>query len=276
MALVKSMTGFGSAKADELFIIEIVSYNGKRLEILFDAPQALFPFEMAMRQKIAERLERGTIKVRIRFSDRPKKNLVILKEKMEALARSLGYNEALSFSELLSMMSREEEFDSSWEKPLLNGLDKAVDELIEFRKCEGKSLQKELLSYQESLQTDLENLGELKEKIREQIREEIQKKLHDLKLELSDESRLVQEAFFLSEKRDVSEELSRLSSHFVQLKKLLESKEPQGKILTFLLQEVMRELNTTCAKKPSEEMVRIALGMKGVAEKMREQVQNVE
>lgn len=269
------MTGFGSAKAAELFLFEIASYNGKRLDIFFDAPQALFSFEMALRKKIESRLERGSVKLRVRLCDRPKENLVALKAKMEALAKDLGYTEALSFSELLSMMNRQEEFDPSWQEPLLRALEKALDELIAFREREGKVLQEELLGYHEKLTGDLESLTQLAPQVRDEMQCEIEKKLKEFAIEC-EESRLLQEAFFLAEKRDVSEELSRLSAHFTQLEKLLKSSEPQGKMLTFLLQEIMRELNTTCAKKPSGEIVAIALGMKGVAEKMREQVLNVE
>ncbi len=269
------MTGFGSAKAAKLFLFEIASYNGKRLDIFFDAPQALFSFEMALRKKIEARLERGSVKLRVRLCDRPKENLVILKEKMEALAKDLGYAEALSFSELLTMMNRQEEFDPSWEEPLLSALEKALDELIAFREREGEVLREELLGYHKKLAGELETLAKLAVQVRGEIQVEIEKKLKELAIDC-EESRLLQEAFFLAEKRDVSEELSRLSAHFTQLEKLLKSNEPQGKMLTFLLQEIMRELNTTCAKKPSGEIVAIALGMKGTAEKMREQVLNVE
>lgn len=269
------MTGFGSAKAAELFLFEIASYNGKRLDIFFDAPQALFSFEMTLRKKVETRIERGSIKLRVRLCDRPKENLVALKDKMEALAKDLGYAEPLSFSELLTMMNRQEEFDPSWEAPLLTALEKALDELIAFRQREGKILQKELLNYHDTLAGALKKIIAQADSLRGEIQSEIEKKLKELAIEC-EESRLLQEAFFLAEKRDVSEELSRLSAHFTQLEKLLKSSEPQGKMLTFLLQEIMRELNTTCAKKPSGEIVEIALEMKGVAEKMREQVLNVE
>lgn len=273
---MKSMTGFGSAVAENLFSVEIVSYNSKRLDVSVDMPAALFSIEVALRKRVTQRLTRGAVRVKIQFSERPKEKLADLKEKMESLAKDLGYSESLSFSELLSIMRVQEEFNPEWEEPLMKALDAALNKLIEFREREGKPLGEELSSYLQTLKKGVQELETLANQTKQQVQESIERKLKELKIELSDETRLVQEAFFLGEKRDVSEELSRLRSHLVQFANWLEKEESKGKILGFLLQEILREFNTVGAKTPSVEVVNLALQMRGVAEKMREQVQNVE
>jgi uncharacterized protein (TIGR00255 family) len=111
--------------------------------------------------------------------------------------------------------------------------------------------------------------------VAQRIRDKLQKRLEELRVEV-DQTRLEQELVFLTQKMDVAEELGRLDAHLGEVEHLLKQKEPVGRRLDFLMQELHREANTLGSKSADIETTRASVDLKVLIEQMREQVQNIE
>jgi uncharacterized protein (TIGR00255 family) len=159
---------------------------------------------------------------------------------------------------------------------LLRALTSALRELEAARRREGKHLGDDMRGRVRALQTLASGMTRRADASRHDSRRRIEERVRELIDGNVDESRIVQEAAFLAERSDVTEELVRLQSHLMALAELLDSDEAVGKRIDFLLQEVQREVNTVASKSSDLELTHLAVEAKGEVEKIREQVQNVE
>jgi uncharacterized protein (TIGR00255 family) len=162
---------------------------------------------------------------------------------------------------------------------LFNAVDMALSALDADRRREGEALKREILDRLTTMTRLTTEARERAGAIPDQLKQKLLQRLATLGSDVElDPSRLAQEATFLADRADVTEEIVRLEGHLAQAGGLLEKPDggPVGKRLDFLLQEIHRETNTICSKSSDLELTRGALALKAEAEKVREQIQNLE
>jgi uncharacterized protein (TIGR00255 family) len=297
--MVRSMTGFGRAevRGDTLVVsVEARSVNHRHLDIALRMPRALAPLELDARRAIGARLERGRVDVSVQVtavSEQASTRLVTdtaLAREYVARARALatdlidvGVTGSVTLEWLLQRpgVVRVEEAEIAelvvpW--PVLeDALGRALDELVARREAEGQRLAQELRGLHAELVAIVDTMeGRAPAAVARRearLRERLQTLLGTTGV---DEGRIVTEAAVWADKADVTEELARLRAHLAELTLVLDKGGPVGRPLDFLLQELGREVNTVASKSDDLELSQAALAGKGVLEKMREQVQNLE
>ncbi len=291
--MIKSMTGYGTARCEKggvTHVVEVKSVNSKFCDIKTRLPFGYSGLEIEVIQHLKSRIPRGRIDVvitRENSPDGPKDvsvNLPLAEafvKEMNKLRQHLNINQDVNLSmilgarEIVSFNRKEEDIEALWAviKP---ALDEALDNLIEMREREGKALALDLAGRCNSLKEMVQDVSGQAPKVVEHYREKILERIAELKLGELDESRLAQEVCLYADRVDITEEITRLRSHFQQFLRLLDSEEPQGRKLDFLLQEMNRETNTIGSKCNNGEISLVVVDMKSGLEKLREQVQNVE
>lgn len=295
--IVRSMTGFGRGKAQENELsvdVEIKTVNHRFLDIVFRMPQCYAVFESEMRPIIAKAIERGKVEVLVARQKHGKEglNLELNRPLFDAYfdlyadyLSQYGCNSLeATASVILEILSKkevifrpEDSCDEQAERtPLLQALSAAVREVREMREVEGRRLgldvARRLLVFTELRKRIAELVKGSEGKQRELLLGKVKKLAADTQIE---ESRLIQEVALISERLDVSEELTRLESHIDQFHVLLASP-PNGRKLDFLIQEMGREVNTISSKCQNAELQIAVVDAKAELEKIREQVQNFE
>ncbi len=297
--MVRSMTGFGRAevRGDTVVVsVEARSVNHRHLDVAIRLPRALAALEMDARRAIGGRLERGRIDVTVQVTTaagQPTQRVVA----DAALAREYVAQAGALAAELAGA-GVGGEIPLSWvlERPgvvriedaetvdaeipwatLEQVLGRALDELVERRSAEGERLAHELRSLHGELGAIVETMAARApigaRRREERLRERIASLLGGAAV---DEARILTEAAVWADKADIAEELTRLRAHLAELALVLDKGGPVGRALDFLLQELGREVNTVASKADDLELSQAALAGKGVLEKMREQVQNLE
>jgi uncharacterized protein (TIGR00255 family) len=156
-------------------------------------------------------------------------------------------------------------------------LQKAVTGLVKMREKEGKFLANDLAQRLGLLETGLEQIRQSAPEILKRYREQLHTRVKEAGLEISlDDERLLKEVVFFADRCDISEEVTRLSSHLKQFRDCLKANEPVGRTLDFLAQEMGREINTIGSKANAAEISQEVVKMKAELEKIREQIQNIE
>ena len=297
--MVRSMTGFGRAevRGDTVVVsVECRSVNHRHLDVAIRLPRALAPLELEARRAIAARLERGRVDVAVQVTTatgQPTQRVVadatLAREyvrRASALAAELteaGVRGDVPLAWVLERpgVVRLEDADTAdadvpWTM-LEQALGRALDELIERRTAEGERLVAELRNLHAELGAIVETMA-LRAPIGAQRREErLRERIRSLLGSATiDEARILTEAAVWADKADIAEELTRLRAHLAELALVLDKGGPVGRALDFLLQELGREVNTVASKADDLELSQAALAGKGVLEKMREQVQNLE
>jgi uncharacterized protein (TIGR00255 family) len=294
--MVRSMTGFGRAEVSiDLcsITVEARSVNHRHLDPSIRLPRALASFEPNVRRALGQRLERGRVDVTVQLgagTGSSAQRIVVdttlareYAERARTLATDLGLSGDVSLEWLLgrSGVIRTEEAEPAdgealW--PVLEtALGRALDALVEQRTTEGAALEAALRALAVELTRHVDLLAERAPagaaRREGRLRERIKALVEAASI---DEGRILTEAAVWAERSDVTEELARLRSHVDQLGGILDKGGPVGRPLDFLLQELNREVNTVASKADDLELSQTAIGAKGVLEKMREQVQNLE
>ena len=297
--MIRSMTGFGRAevRGDTLVVlVEARSVNHRHLDVALRLPRTLTALEIEARKVIAARLERGRIDVSVvatpvvgQSTQRVITDHVLAREyaaRARALANDLddvGLAGSVTLQWLLERpgvirLEDSEPVEASVPWPLLQAaLSRALDELVERRTAEGERLAQELRSLHAELTTIVDTMAARAPaavtRREERLRERIRSLLGGAGV---DEERILTEAAVWADKGDITEELTRLRAHLAEWALVLDKGGPVGRPLDFLLQELGREVNTVASKADDLELSQAALAGKGVLEKMREQVQNLE
>lgn len=290
--MLKSMTGFGRAEknvADKTFLVDIKSLNGKQFELQLKLPSVLKPFEFDIRRILSGKLLRGSVDCMISLKDTGNaKPITINTDLAKAYYQPLAELSAalkLDPSHILSTLvklpevitpSSETLTDSEW-KEFQNVLQLAIENINTHRLNEGAMMEQDLnlrISNIETLQEEIIKLEPLRQ---QKIREGITKLLEEnVGKENYDGNRLEQELIYYIEKIDITEEQVRLKNHCEYFKTLLtEKEESKGKKLSFVLQEIGREINTTGSKAYDSTIQKCVVMMKDELEKAKEQVLNV-
>jgi uncharacterized protein (TIGR00255 family) len=297
--MIRSMTGFGRAevRGDTLVVlVEARSVNHRHLDVALRLPRTLTALEIEARKVIAGRVERGRVDVSVvatpvagQSTQRVVTDHALAREyaaRARALANDLddvGLAGSLTLQWLLERpgvvrLEDSEPVEASVPWPLLEAaLGRALDELVDRRGAEGERLAQELRSLHAEL-TGIVNTMAARApaavaRREERLRERIRSLLDGAGV---DEARILTEAAVWADKGDITEELTRLRAHLAEWALVLDKGGPVGRPLDFLLQELGREVNTVASKADDLELSQAALAGKGVLEKMREQVQNLE
>lgn len=290
---MKSMTGFGRASLEsngKNYIIEIKTVNNKYSDITVKSPKRLSFMEDRIRKQIANRITRGKVEVSVSFFDfsNKSKNVVLNKEIAEEYIKQLkeiadenNLSENISVVEIAKLPDILNSIDSDNDEEItseaLQCLNMALDSLIEMRKTEGENIKQDLLVRIERVQNLVDKIAENSKGIVEEYVSKLEKRVKEiLKTDVVDENRIAQEAVIYADKTSIEEELTRLNSHIVQFKELVNSDGPVGKKLDFMIQEMNRETNTIGSKAGSGEITKAVIDLKVELEDIREQIQNIE
>lgn len=290
---MKSMTGFGRASLEsngKNYIIEIKTVNNKYSDITVKSPKRLSFMEDKIRKQIANRITRGKVEVSVSFFDfsNKSKNVVLNKEiakeyikQLREIADENNLSENISVVEIAKLPDILNLIDSDNDEEIageaLKCLNMALDSLIEMRKTEGENIKQDLLVRIERVQNLVDKIAENSKGIVEEYVSKLEKRVKEiLKTDVVDENRIAQEAVIYADKTSIEEELTRLNSHIVQFKELVNSDGPVGKKLDFMIQEMNRETNTIGSKAGSGEITKAVIDLKVELEDIREQIQNIE
>ena len=290
--MLKSMTGFGRAEqsvGDKTFQVDIKSLNGKQFELLLKLPGFLKPLEFDIRHILSSKLGRGSVDCTISLKETGSaKPVTINTDLAKAYFKPLAeLSQALKLdpSTILGTLVKLPEVitptadtlsDDEWTH-FQKVLNTAIDDLNLHRMEEGKALEEDLLLRIDNILKQQEEVIKLEPLRQQKIREGLVKLLEEnVGKENYDPNRLEQELIFYIEKIDISEEQVRLKNHCDYFKTImLETEETKGKKLSFILQEIGREINTTGAKAYDAAIQKCVVIMKDELEKAKEQVLNV-
>jgi uncharacterized protein (TIGR00255 family) len=290
--MLKSMTGYGRSEqmvGDKLFLVELRSLNGKQFEVTLKIPQLLKPYEFEVRNILSEKLVRGSVECVITLKQNGAAKPVSINTELakayfkplRELSEELGLDSSHILSTLLKLPevvnpSTDVLTDQEW-TAFQGVLHQAIAEMDNHRLDEGAALEKDLrlrISQIRQFQEEVIRLDPIrKEKVREQMKKLLDENLGAGKV---DENRLEQELIYYIEKMDVTEEQVRLKNHCDYFLSLLdETDTAKGKKLSFVLQEIGREINTTGSKAYDAGIQKWVVMMKDELEKAKEQVLNV-
>lgn len=288
---MRSMTGYGMAEIhtpNYHVKVEIRSLNGKFLDINFRMPRYLLSKELIFRNQLGKRIERGTVTVNIHVVKLNVSDDVVginkplatsYYNRLKSLSDELGADDRDIFR-ITTMMQDviyvdEDEVDDELVEQVKQAADKAFDKFDAYRAQEGESI---LQHVKECCENILSQLPEIEAKEPERI-EATREKLHKGLVALLDDdnydkNRFEQELIYYIEKYDISEEKSRLRAHCAHFNDALSSA-PKGKKLSFISQEMGREINTLGSKANNSDIQRSVISMKEELEKIKEQVLNI-
>lgn len=293
--MVSSMTGFGRASVTEdgrEFTVELKSVNHRYLDLNFRMPRHIGFAEDTLRKALTAELSRGHVEVYVNYrnirSDARKVEVdtALLGEYLRAAreaAEMFGLRDDVQLARALSLPDVTDIIEAEEDREAVSlvaqkAVEKAIEELKSMRALEGERLANDLC-------TRAKSLGEIGDKIAlrapnvvEEYRVKLTERIETLlngNAEV-DRVRLATEVALFADRASIDEELVRLKSHLVQADLLLNSSEPAGRKLDFIVQELNREFNTIGSKANDAEIVKLVISGKAEIEKIREQIQNIE
>jgi len=288
--MIRSMTAFAGNEAEigNLTInCELRSVNHRYCDITLKLPDRLRFIEADLRSAIAAKISRGKVECSLNYKKQAKdgQSFIINTNAVAALLAATDaieqqMSQALSFSALdvLAFPGIQQEPDI--DKDQLNQgitalLNQTLDQLLETREREGAQLKALVEERCVKMQGFVASAGKRMPEVLLQIRDKLKDRITELVAQ-PDFDRLEQELVLLAQKLDITEELDRLETHITEVLRVLNQKEPVGRRLDFLMQELNREANTLGSKSADKEMTQIAIELKVLIEQMREQIQNIE
>ncbi len=289
------MTGYGRGECaqDGLKItVELSSVNRKQGDISVNLPRELEVLEAQIRDEINRHISRGRLNVRVtlheaegRAASRVRLNESLAKayaRELRRLARQLKFSEAISLELLVrapGVLDTDDEVPDAedfW-PAVKKALDQALAMLVRMRTREGAHLRKDLIVRTAVMRRSAGRIAKQAPQVAERYRQQLIERVKQAGLDPAlDEERLMKEVVYFADRSDISEELTRLQSHFAQFEDCLKAGEPVGRTLDFLAQEMNREANTIGSKANDGVISREVVALKAELEKFREQAQNVE
>jgi uncharacterized protein (TIGR00255 family) len=287
--MIRSMTGFARRERQfpwGMLAWELRTVNHRFLEISMRLPEELRPAEADLRQLVSTAVRRGKVDCTLHFRpsvaaatldvDETLLNAVTQRAKQIALlaggAAHIDVMDVLRWPGIVRDTARDG-------APMIEAaqalLAETLAELGRFRDSEGGRLQDALEQRCAGLLEFALRVAQRLPEIRVRMRNRLSERIAQMVAEI-DQDRLEQELAMLAQRLDVDEEIDRLRGHVVEIRKTFEAKEPAGRRLDFLMQELNREANTLASKSQDIDTTRAALDMKVLIEQMREQVQNIE
>lgn len=290
--MVLSMTGFGKAETtfeEKKIHVEIKSLNSKNMDISTHIASMFFEKDLEIRSLLTERLQRGKVDFNLWVEDVNLTQSTTLNKdvighyvaqikdicKLQSVKEPSDWWQVISrLPNITQQQSAEELTDEKW-SPVKNTIQNAIDKLIDFRKQEGNAVHKKFDEKLKNIATYLDEV-KLYERARvDKIKEQLLSALKEIPSVEYDKGRLEQEMIYYIEKLDINEEKQRLSNHLKYFTETMEKNETQGKKLSFISQEMGREINTLGSKSNQAEMQNLVVKMKDELEQIKEQVLNV-
>ena len=285
--MILSMTGFGKASlqlSTKKITVEVKSLNSKGLDLNTRMPSVFRENELALRNLLALKLERGKVDfslyVEVTGEDTSSKiNSPIVKAYMAQLKAILPDADDTELMKMAirmpdTMKTEREEIDENEWKQIQIVIDEAIENMLSFRKSEGASLEKEFTLRIENIRSYMNLALVLDPERVTNIKERLQTAIDELKVNV-DTNRFEQELIYYLEKLDITEEKVRLTNHLDYFLQTLNGSEANGRKLGFITQEMGREINTMGSKSNHAEMQKLVVMMKDELEKIKEQVLNV-
>ena len=293
--MLKSMTGFGVAeyKDDELTIrVELRSVNNRFLKIDSRLPEILQSFETEIERPIREKLARGTVLLNVNYqslrqepeyvlnSDRLKEYYHLLTDiKKRLVPERVSINSLILLPGVLQKGKNSQTDKNTLLSLCISLIKEALEKMLEMRAVEGMHLAKDIEQRKEfilSILNKIENMSPIiVQEYSKRLRSRVSSLLNGTNIELTDSS-LCREIAIFAERCDITEEISRLKSHFSQIQETINSDESVGRKLDFIVQEMFRETNTMCSKANDSVMLKDLVDVKTEIEKIREQIFNIE
>ena len=291
---MNSMTGFGRAEYNSrlgYFVIEISTVNSRFLDIYMRLPRPFTSLEVNLRELISTKINRGKLNLNLEFKENPvtssreyvdfelarvfHKQLATLKKKLN-LSGDISISDILILPEIVQAPDGEYDLTKAWVavKKVTN---QAIVDLLAMRKREGQGLQRDIKKRLDRMKKHIDvvktktsqSVKIYKDKLNSRIKELVESTQID-------QVRLEEEIVIFADKSDITEEITRFKIHLDQFYRALKLKDPIGKKLNFILQEMNREINTIGAKCSEFSISTEVIYLKEEIEKLREQVQNVE
>ena len=285
--MLQSMTGFGNASSDSEFgkiSIDVKSLNSKTLDLNYSLNPIFRNIESDIRSILTTGLKRGKIDFKINFkisenSFTSNLNHDVIKSYITDLKKLSSGIDSEFLKIAVTLPNSIENNRSDLDQKLLENIkelfNKAIEKVIDFRVQEGKSMELDLSGNLDIIQKKLFDIEKLAPERILSIKKRLNKKLESLKIEV-DQNRFEQELIYYLEKIDINEEIVRLKNHLNYFKSTLnESQIEKGKKLTFISQEMGREINTIGSKSNNLPMQQLVVEMKNELEKIKEQLLNV-
>lgn len=285
--MILSMTGFGKASlqlSTKKITVEVKSLNSKGLDLNTRMPSVYRENELALRNLLALKLERGKVDfslyVEVTGEDTSSKiNAPIVKAYMAQLKTILPKADDTELMKMAirlpdTMKTEREEIDENEWKQIQTVIDEAIENMLSFRKSEGASLEKEFTLRVENIRNYMNQALVLDPERVNNIKERLQTAIDELKVNV-DTNRFEQELIYYLEKLDITEEKVRLTNHLDYFLQTLNGSEANGRKLGFITQEMGREINTMGSKSNHAGMQKLVVMMKDELEKIKEQVLNV-
>ena len=285
--MIQSMTGFGKATLQlpsKKITVEVKSLNSKGLDLNTRMPSVYRENELALRNLLAQKLERGKVDfslfVEVTGEETSSKiNAPIVKAyiaQMKAILPNADETELMKMAVRMpdTMKTEREEIDPNEWKQIQTVIDEAIENMLSFRTSEGASLEKEFTLRIENIRSYMNQALALDPERVTAIKERLQTAIDELKVNV-DTNRFEQELIYYLEKLDITEEKVRLTNHLDYFLQTLNGSEANGRKLGFITQEMGREINTMGSKSNHAEMQKLVVMMKDELEKIKEQVLNV-
>ena len=285
--MIQSMTGFGKASLQlptKKITVEIKSLNSKGLDLNTRMPSVFREMELGLRNQISQRLERGKVDfslyVEVTGEETSSKiNVPIVNgymNQMKAVLPNADETELLKMAVRMpdALKTERDEIDANEWKQIQTVINEALENIANFRKDEGTSLEKEFQLRISNINNLMNEAVSYDAERVETVKTRLRTALDELKVNV-DENRFEQELIFYLEKYDITEEKVRLGNHLNYFLDTLNGMEANGRKLGFITQEMGREINTMGSKSNHTEMQKLVVMMKDELEKIKEQVLNV-
>ncbi len=287
------MTGFGKVTAElptKKVTVEIKALNSKQLDLSTRIPSIYKEKEMLIRSRLLQTLERGKVDFSIYIEYIGKDNSSQINQEavanyftqLKTISETLGISAPSNWTELQTILrmpdvirTEQAEVDEEEWEVVRQTIDKAIEQLCEFRIQEGTMLQKLFTQKVENIAGLLNDVAPYEKERVEKIKARILDNLEKLLGQDYDKNRFEQEMIYYIEKLDINEEKNRLDNHLKYFIETMDNGHGQGKKLGFIAQEMGREINTLGSKSNHAEMQKIVVRMKDELEQIKEQVLNV-
>ena len=299
--MIQSMTGYGRVEfnlKNKNFTVEIKSLNSKTTDFNLKLPVIYKNKEIILRKILSEKLKRGKVELSIWFEktqtntpyEFDKKLILKYYKQLNSIKQDLGLkaNNLKNFfcqnnidlmPIILKMpdvlIKKDEKVEKDEWIEIEKNVHDALDKLITFREDEGNTLYKDISIRINLIKTLITELERFESQRTEKIKSNIKNKLAALETQNLDQNRLEQELIYYLEKLDITEEKVRLNAHIDYFLECLDTESSNGKKLTFISQEIGREVNTLGSKSNNSDMQKIVVQMKDELEKIKEQLLNI-
>ncbi len=289
--MVYSMTGYGQASKqynDKTILVDVKTLNGKSTDVRIKAPHIYRSKELDIRNLVLNYAHRGKIDVTVTIESPSGEEAYVINTALiqqyysELQALTQQYNNQNDILQSIMKIPNvvtlsTEELDLREWKTVLEAIHAAGKQLVSFRNQEGKGIYDDLLTNTTTILSLLEQVPQYEEERINKLRKRLQSNIEqEVSKEQYDPNRFEQEMFFYIEKLDISEEKARLSHHCKYFIEVLNTDDQvKGRKLSFISQEIGREINTLGAKAQDNNLQKLVVNMKDALEKIKEQIANV-